>query len=133
MEDESYTRLHITPLTPALLPTYISPNLLSSARNISYHTIATFPERAYGYITLPTMEATKLTQKLNNTILKGTKVRIETARPEPGKPTLSQPEPEKKSHKRKRARDEIPAADIGERCEEGMDDYGKEEGEEGEE
>ncbi len=75
-------RLHITPLNPTLLKAILPPALLPSATNITYHTVQTFPEKGYGYVELPTMEAQKLKKKLNGSILKGTKVRIEDARPE---------------------------------------------------
>lgn len=54
-------------------------------------------------------------KKLNGAILKGTKVRIETARPETEKPALEPAETKKKDKKKKRKRDEIPGAEIGER------------------
>lgn len=63
------------------------------------------------------MEASKLQKKLNGSILKGTKVRIETARAQK-RPTPEEPEPErpKKERSKKRKRDEaIPAIEIGER------------------
>ncbi|KAJ9649724.1 hypothetical protein H2199_000503 [Coniosporium tulheliwenetii] len=75
-------RLHIAPLNPTLLKAIVPPSLLPSATNISYHTIQTFPEKSYGYVELPTMEAQKLKKKLNGSILKGSKIRIEDARPE---------------------------------------------------
>ncbi|EON65321.1 hypothetical protein W97_04559 [Coniosporium apollinis CBS 100218] len=75
-------RLHIAPLNPALLKAIVPPSLLPSATDISYHTIQTFPEKSYGYVELPTMEAQKLKKKLNGSILKGSKIRIEDARPE---------------------------------------------------
>lgn len=116
-DGDGYIRLHITPLTPALLPTFLPPSILPAARNISYHTLQTFPERAYGFLELPSMEASKIQKKLNGSILKGTKIRIETARPEK-LPVPEQPEPEvpKADWSKKRKRDEtIPAAEIGER------------------
>jgi hypothetical protein len=117
-EGQDYTRLHITPLTPALLPTFLPLSVLTIARNISYHTVETFPERAYGFVELPTMEASKLQKKLNGSILKGTKIRIETARPQKLPVPDDNPEPEKpkKDRSKKRKRDEtIPAIEIGER------------------
>ncbi|KAE8440891.1 hypothetical protein EG329_006337 [Mollisiaceae sp. DMI_Dod_QoI] len=115
MADEEYTRLHITPFTPALLNTFLPASVLPNARNISYHSIQTFPEKGYGYVELPTMDAEKIKKKLNGSILKGTKVRIEKARPE--KEAVVEPdEPERpKKERRKRKRDEIPGVDIGER------------------
>lgn len=117
-DEQEYTRLHITPLTPALLPTFLAPSVFPTARNISYHTIETFPERAYGFVELPKMEASKLQKKLNGSILKGTKIRIETARPLNIHVPEGDPEPEKPKKERgaKRKRDEaIPAIQIGER------------------
>ncbi|GME42096.1 Suppressor protein srp40 [Neofusicoccum parvum] len=76
------TRLHITPFTPDLLKAFIPPSVLPQASAISYHSVQTFPEKGFGYVELPTMEAQKLKKKLNGSILKGQKVRIEDARPE---------------------------------------------------
>lgn len=74
-------RLHISPLSAELLPTVLNPLLLQQASNISFHTIETFPEKNYGYIDLPDMEADKLKKKLKGSLLKGTKMRVEEARP----------------------------------------------------
>jgi hypothetical protein len=63
------------------------------------------------------MEASKLQKKLNGSILRGTKIRIETARPQK-LPVSDEPEPEssKKERTKKRKRDEtILAIEIGER------------------
>lgn len=115
MADPEYTRLHITPFSPALLNTFLPASILPNARNISYHNIQTFPEKGYGYVELPTMEAEKIKKKLNGSILKGTKVKIEKARPEK-EAVIEQPKPEPpKKEKRKRKRDELPGVDIGER------------------
>lgn len=78
---EPTTRLHITPLNPDILPSVLPPSVRPSATDISFHTLPTFPENNYGYITLPAMEAEKIQKKLNGKILKGKKFRIETARP----------------------------------------------------
>ncbi|GIJ90771.1 hypothetical protein Asppvi_009734 [Aspergillus pseudoviridinutans] len=74
------TRLHITPFTPDLLPSVLPSSVRPSATDISFHSIPTFPENNYGYVTLPTMEADKIKKKLNGSILKGRKFRVETAR-----------------------------------------------------
>ena len=74
-------RLHITPLSPDLLSAVLPSSFAHLARNISYHTLQTFPENDYGYLELPLMEAEKLKKKLNGSILKGKKIRIEEARP----------------------------------------------------
>ncbi|KAF5027634.1 hypothetical protein F66182_260 [Fusarium sp. NRRL 66182] len=77
-----FIRLHISPLDPELLKIVLPASAAPKARNISYHTIETFPERRYGYVELPTMEADKLKKKLNDAVLKGNKLRVEKARPE---------------------------------------------------
>ncbi|RDW66496.1 hypothetical protein BP6252_10131 [Coleophoma cylindrospora] len=113
-----YVRLHITPLTPALLQTIVPVSILPSARNISYHTLETFPERAYGFVELPTMEAEKIKKRLNGAILKGTKVRIEPARPvKEVRRDDDKPERVRKvgTKKRKREDQTIPGVDIGDR------------------
>ncbi|KAI9704515.1 MAG: hypothetical protein M1820_005589 [Bogoriella megaspora] len=81
-EEKATTRLHITPLDQSLLRAYLSENLLSQATNISYHSIQAFPEKSYGFVELPAMEAEKLKKKFNGSILKDTRVNIEEARPE---------------------------------------------------
>ncbi|KAH8598670.1 hypothetical protein B0O99DRAFT_613940 [Bisporella sp. PMI_857] len=120
-----YTRLHITPLNPNLLPILVPPSILPHAKNISYHNIQTFPDSSYGYIELPTMDATSLTKKLNGSILKGTKIKIETARPKPeflpAEPTPERPKREKK----KRKRDEIPGVEIERNVKRGWTTPGK--------
>ncbi|KAL9062805.1 MAG: hypothetical protein Q9157_008616, partial [Trypethelium eluteriae] len=117
------TRLHITPLDPALLQAYLSASLLPQATNISYHSIATFPEKSYGYVELPTMEAEKLKKKLNGSILKGSKVRIEDAKPESRKRKTEQEaentegtakSKERSSKKRKREEGVLPGVDLPE-------------------
>ena len=74
-------RLHISPLTPELLPTVLPPSALAAASEVSYHTLQTFPERNYGYVELPVAEAQKLKKRLHGSILKGSKMKIEEARP----------------------------------------------------
>ena len=75
-------RLHISPLNPELLTALVPPSVLPTATGLSYHTLQTFPDRNYGYVELPAMEAEKIKKKLNGSILKGHKVRVEEARPE---------------------------------------------------
>ena len=79
----AYTRLHITPFDLSLQNVVLPASILPRARNISYHTIETFPEKRFGFVDLPTMDADKLKKKLNGAVLKGSKIRVETARPEP--------------------------------------------------
>ncbi|PYI06258.1 hypothetical protein BO78DRAFT_429946 [Aspergillus sclerotiicarbonarius CBS 121057] len=74
-------RLHITPFSPDLLPSVLPASVQALATEISFHCIPTFPENNYGYVTLPTMEADKIKKKLNGSILKGKKFKVDTARP----------------------------------------------------
>lgn len=78
-------RLHISPFNPGLLPIVLSQSLLQHATNISFHAIQTSPEKNYGYVDLPAMDAEKLKKKLNGSILRGTKIRVDDARPENAK------------------------------------------------
>lgn len=75
-------RLHINPFNEDLLKTYIPAAVLPLASNISYHKIETFPEKGFGYIELPAMEALKIKTKLNGSILKAQKVRVNEAKAE---------------------------------------------------
>jgi len=80
-EDPTYTRLHVTPLDPELLKTILpASTLLPLARNVSFHSIETFPEKRYGFIELPDLQADKLRKKLHGATLKGHKMRVEKAR-----------------------------------------------------
>ncbi len=81
-----YVRLHVTPLDADLLSAVLSSTLLPKARNISYHTIETFPDKRYGFLELPNEDAEKLKKKLNGSVLRGAKIRIGNAR-EAGIPT----------------------------------------------
>ncbi|CAG8975093.1 hypothetical protein HYALB_00008932 [Hymenoscyphus albidus] len=115
--EAEYTRLHITPFEPNLLKAILPPSILPNARNISYHTIATFPEKAYGFVDLPIMDAEKIKKKLNGAILKGTKVRVEKARPEKEGVAVVEEEgkmskKEKKLSKKRKRDDTIPAVEI---------------------
>ncbi|KAI1111492.1 hypothetical protein F5Y14DRAFT_310440 [Nemania sp. NC0429] len=103
--DEEYTRLHITPFDPSLQNVVIPASVLPRARNISYHTLETFPENRFGFVDLPTMDADKLKNKLNGAVLKGTKLRVETAHPEskPG-PAADSSTPEAKNEKKKKSK-----------------------------
>ncbi|KAJ5180410.1 Nucleotide-binding alpha-beta plait [Penicillium capsulatum] len=108
---ESITRLHITPLTADLLPSVLPASLRAAATDISFHTIPTFPENNYGYITLPNMEAEKIKKKLNGSILKGKKFKIESARPskrQRNEEAESEPAPaEKKKSKKRKSDDQV--------------------------
>lgn len=78
---KDFTRLHITPFNPDLLPVILGPTLLASATNISFNSIQTFPESNYGYLDLPVMDAEKVKKRVNGAILKGKKIKVEAARP----------------------------------------------------
>lgn len=125
-DPSEYKRLHITPFKPALLQAIIPPSMLPSAKNISYHSLQTFPEKAYGFIELPSVDAEKMKKKLNGSILKGAKIRIEEARPSKERPVMmgeSTPkEPaerkekvEKGSRKRKRHEEILPGVELRDR------------------
>lgn len=77
-------RLHISPLNRQLLHVILPGPLLGKASNVSFHTIETFPEKDYGYIDLPEAEADKLKRKLNESTLRGSKMRVGEARPKRG-------------------------------------------------
>src|SRR6478752_3045535 len=89
-DPNSIVRLHITPFTPALCKVYLAPSLLPLAQNISYHTLETFPDKGFGYVDLPAMEAQKLKKKLNGLTLKGSKVKIEEAKSEKRKAIMEE-------------------------------------------
>ncbi|KAM3494352.1 hypothetical protein MY3957_002360 [Beauveria namnaoensis] len=80
--EDGYVRLHITPFDADLLKIVVPATALPNARNISYHSIETFPERRFGFVELPQMDADKIKKKLNGMVLKGSKMRVEKARPE---------------------------------------------------
>ncbi|KAI9744105.1 MAG: hypothetical protein M1818_002257 [Claussenomyces sp. TS43310] len=119
----AYKRLHIAPLNPTLLATIIPPSILPSARNISYHSIQTFSEKAYGFVDLPDTEAQKIKKKYQGAILKGVKVKIEEARPlkeipQDGVDTLpSRTKPERimACKKRKRNDETLPGVELQDR------------------
>lgn len=75
-------RLHISPFNPDLLSVVLPQTLLQHATNISFHAIQTSPEKNYGYVDLPAMDAEKLKKKLHGSILRGSKMRVDDARPE---------------------------------------------------
>ncbi|PYH46676.1 uncharacterized protein BP01DRAFT_355671 [Aspergillus saccharolyticus JOP 1030-1] len=115
-------RLHITPFNPELLPSVLPPTIRLLATEISFHCVPTFPENNYGYVTLPTMEAEKIKKKLNGSILKGRKFKVDTARPLKRQRTddetvdkpAANPSSDKKAKKRRAAEEilegfEIPA------------------------
>lgn len=82
-----YSRLHITPLDPQLLKVVVPSAVLPHAKNVSFHALQTFPDRPYGFVDLPSADAEKIKKRLNGAVLKGSKIRIEPARP------INMPEP----------------------------------------
>ncbi|KAJ6781816.1 hypothetical protein PWT90_06448 [Aphanocladium album] len=103
--EDGYVRLHITPFDADLLKIVVPATALPSARNISYHTIETFPEKRFGYIELPQMDADKVKKKLNGMVLKGSKMRVEKARPEKRSEPDSGDETEKTGKKSEKSKD----------------------------
>lgn len=79
---EEKLRLHITPFSQDLAQFLLSTYPSIATDSISYHYLETFPEHSYGYVELSAMEGDSLKKKLNGSILKGKKLRIEQARPE---------------------------------------------------
>ena len=125
-DDSPYTRLHITPLDESLLSVVIPSSVLPRARNISYHSLETFPEKRYGFVDLPAADADKLKKKLNGAVLRGAKMRVEKARSdsileptvEAGSSKLQkekEKKPKDKSKKRKREIDVIPGVELEDR------------------
>ncbi|KAL6696458.1 hypothetical protein J3F84DRAFT_370114 [Trichoderma pleuroticola] len=110
-DSSDFVRLHITPLDAELIKVVVPASVLPTARNISYHTLETFPERRYGFVELPEADAEKLRKKLNGTTLKGCKMRIEKARPEmrvePNGDEEEVPEKKKKSSKKRKREPDV--------------------------
>ncbi|TDZ14841.1 hypothetical protein Cob_v012272 [Colletotrichum orbiculare MAFF 240422] len=94
-----YTRLHITPFDQDLVKIVIPSAILPNARNFSYHTIETFPEKRFGFVDLPEADAEKVKKRLNGAVLKGVKMRVDKARPQES--YLPEPESEENGKKRK--------------------------------
>ncbi|KAJ5752387.1 Nucleotide-binding alpha-beta plait [Penicillium odoratum] len=107
-EPTEQVRLHISPLTPDILPAVLPASIRSTATDISYHSIPTFPENSYGYVTLSKMDADKIKKKLNGSILKGKKFKVETARPSkrPLEKEDAEPEVPKEKKKSKKSKSE---------------------------
>ena len=129
--EPGYARLYISPLDPDLLKLVVPAVVLPLARNPSYHSIDTFPEKRFGFVELPSAEADKLKKKLHGAVLRGIKLRVEQASqddmPKPAKEAAaaaagaSSRKKEKKSaskdenkKKRKRDRDEIEGVELEE-------------------
>lgn len=110
-------RLHISPLSPDLLPIILPADILERATNISFHTLQTFPDRNYGYVDLPIVDAEKVKKKFHGSILKGSAMRVEVARSEKARNTAeedgvesqrdSNPEAKKKGKRKANQADEV--------------------------
>ncbi|KAJ9632508.1 hypothetical protein H2203_000913 [Taxawa tesnikishii (nom. ined.)] len=108
MSDAGRVRLHITPFTPALSKSIIPP--LCNQSRPAYH-------RGFGFVDLPKAEADKLRKKLNGTVFKGTKMRIDEARPEKRKAGTDTTEdapdkPRKRAKKEKRKDGVLPGFEL---------------------
>lgn len=123
MAELERTRLHITPFNSSLFNTIIPQSVQPAATGLSYHTIQTFPERAYGFVELPKIDAEKLRKKLNGMTLKGAKMRVEEAKPEKRKRTEAvdgeveaetedKPKKRSKKHKSKKKDGEIEGFEL---------------------
>ncbi|KAG7152562.1 hypothetical protein HYQ46_011588 [Verticillium longisporum] len=99
-DPDAYTRLHITPFDADLLKVVVPASALPKARGISFHTLQTFPEKRYGFVELPAMDAEKIKKKLSGAVLKGSKMRVEKARPEPAAELAKEEETGKKRKKK---------------------------------
>ncbi|KFY09696.1 hypothetical protein V491_08034 [Pseudogymnoascus sp. VKM F-3775] len=120
--DEGYSRLHITPFNASLMTAIVPPSLAPKARNISFHTLETFPEKEYGFVDLPTEEAAKIKKKLKGALLRGKKIAIEEARGEKawgevfdggeGAEEEGEKKKEKPSKKRKRHEEPMKGAEV---------------------
>lgn len=93
-------RLHITPFNPDIYNKNIPAALRKPENKVSFHAVQTFPERGFGYLELTKADADILKRKLQSAMLKGTKVRIEEARPMKKRKSETMDEPATKhSHK----------------------------------
>ncbi|EEY23458.1 conserved hypothetical protein [Verticillium alfalfae VaMs.102] len=125
-DPDAYIRLHITPFDADLLKVVVPASALPKARSISFHNLQTFPEKRYGFVELPAMDAEKIKKKLNGAVLKGSKMRVEKARPEPAAESAKEEETGKKrktkssddpegTKKRKRDYNVIPGVELEDR------------------
>ncbi|KAL8948296.1 MAG: hypothetical protein Q9222_005503 [Ikaeria aurantiellina] len=76
-----FQRLYVSPLDDELLTVILPASLRSLAQNITYHGLQTFPGKRYGYLELPTADAVRLKARLNGSIFRGMRMKVETARP----------------------------------------------------
>ena len=73
-------RLYVSPFDADRLPVILAPAFLADASDISFHSIATFPEKTFGYLTLPKDKSEQIRKKFHGCILKGQKMKVEEAR-----------------------------------------------------
>ncbi|KAK3401769.1 hypothetical protein B0T20DRAFT_402556 [Sordaria brevicollis] len=111
--NDGYVRLHVSPLDAELLPVVLNSSLLPKARNVSFHTIETFPEKRYGFVELPKEDAEKVRKKFHGAVLRGAKMKVDPAKPDKNpKPlgeevALEDQEKKKKKEKAKKAKKEL--------------------------
>ncbi|KAG0126686.1 hypothetical protein HOY82DRAFT_569486 [Tuber indicum] len=102
-------RLHITPLTPETMHSLLPPKVLANKAviaSMSFHTIPSFPEKSYGYLNCERDVADGIKKKLNGSLFRGVKVRVEDARPDTFVPGgVPDGGVEGKKEKRKRAKE----------------------------
>lgn len=82
--DTPTVRLHIVPLTADTTASLLPASLLTPAARatISYHTLPTFPEHPFAFVTLPVSAAAALKKKLHGSTFRGVKVSVEEAHPQ---------------------------------------------------
>lgn len=86
--DTATVRLHIVPLTADTAASLLPASVLTCT-TISYHTLPTFPEHPYAFVTLPVSAAAALKKKLHGSTFRGVKVSVEEARPQKPTPDMS--------------------------------------------
>ncbi|KAL8991132.1 MAG: hypothetical protein Q9169_007939 [Polycauliona sp. 2 TL-2023] len=97
-------RLYVSPLDSELLPIVLSGPSRHLASNVTYHTLQSLPDKRYGYLDLPVLEAERLQKKLHGAILKGVKMKVEKARPERTRPIEDSQDEDDKSRESRSAR-----------------------------
>ena len=108
----SKTRLYISPFSPDLLSAVLPVAVQSAATDLSFHHVPTFPENDYGYVTLPTMAAEKIKMKLNGSILKGKKFKVDSARPKKRQREDAAVKPEAKTSSKKASKKQKKDDDV---------------------
>lgn len=120
MAEPERIRLHITPFNPVLFNSVVNESLRATATNVFYHQVQSDPKKGFGYLELPAADGEKLQKKLHGAILQGSKMKVETARPEKKRRHEDAEEGAEESvkrakkEKRKRQQGEIPAQELPE-------------------